>query len=145
MNCESPWVEICGFLLGDSNLTTFIDLNTVKGDYRARFGYGLSANQWSWTVCTRSGSAVQLTLQSSSLHVGGTRKSASDNRWKFNEQHLANELYVINKREPFGNDQSHDLLDQYTTDTPKSHQCRFKDQSAQSIDELQHKVIGGQV
>ena len=37
------------------------------------------------------------------------------------------------------------MVDQYTADTPQSHQCGFIAQSAQSIDELKHAVVGGQV
>ncbi|MFM7981559.1 MAG: hypothetical protein ACKPKO_19795, partial [Candidatus Fonsibacter sp.] len=42
-------------------------------------------------------------------------------------------------------DQTHDLVDQCTADTPQSHQCGFIAQSVQSIDELKHAVVGGQV
>ncbi len=37
------------------------------------------------------------------------------------------------------------MVDQYTADTPQSHQCGFIAQSVQSIDELKHAVVGGQV
>ncbi|MFM7985681.1 MAG: hypothetical protein ACKPKO_40850 [Candidatus Fonsibacter sp.] len=37
------------------------------------------------------------------------------------------------------------MVDQYTADTPQSHQCGFISQSAQSIEELKLAVVGGQV
>ena len=37
-------IELCGSLLGNSYATTNVDFTTVNSDYRARFGYGLSAN-----------------------------------------------------------------------------------------------------
>ncbi|MFM7985169.1 MAG: hypothetical protein ACKPKO_38205, partial [Candidatus Fonsibacter sp.] len=46
----------------------------------------------------------------------------------------------INKLEPDEYDQTVDLVEQYTTDTPQSHQCGFIAQSVQKIDELKHSV-----
>ena len=86
-----------------------------------------------------------MTLNSSGLSVGGTFVSASDKRLKFNEKPLTNALDVINQLEPVEYDQTYDLVDQYTSDTPQSHQCGFIAQSVQSIDELKHAVVGGQV
>ncbi|MFM7980337.1 MAG: hypothetical protein ACKPKO_13575 [Candidatus Fonsibacter sp.] len=37
------------------------------------------------------------------------------------------------------------MLDQYTANTPQPYQCEFIAQSVQSIDELKHAVVGGQV
>ncbi|MFM7988035.1 MAG: hypothetical protein ACKPKO_52850 [Candidatus Fonsibacter sp.] len=37
------------------------------------------------------------------------------------------------------------LVDRYTSDTLQPHQCGFIAQSVQSIDELKHAVVGGQV
>ena len=71
--------------------------------------------------------------------------SASDKILKFNEKPLTNALDVINQLEPVEYDQTYDLVDQYTSDTPQSHQCGFIAQSVQSIDELKRAVIGGQV
>ncbi|MFM7983104.1 MAG: tail fiber domain-containing protein, partial [Candidatus Fonsibacter sp.] len=68
-----------------------------------------------------------------------------DKRLKFNEKPLTNALDVINQLEPVEYDQTHDLVDQYTADTPQYHQCGFIAQSVQSIDELKHAVVGGQV
>ncbi|MFM7981847.1 MAG: hypothetical protein ACKPKO_21265 [Candidatus Fonsibacter sp.] len=52
---------------------------------------------------------------------------------------------VISILEPVEYDQTVDLTDQYTADTPQSHQCGCRAQSVQSIDELKHAVVGGQV
>ncbi|MFM7980504.1 MAG: tail fiber domain-containing protein, partial [Candidatus Fonsibacter sp.] len=77
-----------------------------------------------------------MTLNSSGLSVGGTFVSASDKRLKFNDKPLTNALGVINQLEPVEYDQTNDLVDQYTSDTPQSRQCGFIAQSVQSIDEL---------
>ena len=37
------------------------------------------------------------------------------------------------------------MVDQYTVDTPQSHQCGFIAQSVQSTDKLKRAVVGGQV
>ncbi|MFM7987669.1 MAG: tail fiber domain-containing protein [Candidatus Fonsibacter sp.] len=84
-------------------------------------------------------------LNNTGLSVGGTLVSASGKRLKFNEKPLTNALDVINKLEPAEYNQTYDLVDQYTADTPQSHQCGFIAQSVQSIDELKHAVVGGQV
>jgi len=54
-------------------------------------------------------------------------------------------LNVINRLEPVEYDQTQDLVDEYTSDTPQSHQCGFIAQSVAQIDELKHAVIGGEV
>ena len=41
--------------------------------------------------------------------------------------------------------QTCDLVYHYTTDTPQSHQCCFIAQSVQTIPELKHAVVGGEV
>ncbi|MFM7988178.1 MAG: hypothetical protein ACKPKO_53585, partial [Candidatus Fonsibacter sp.] len=47
--------------------------------------------------------------------------------------------------EPVAYDQTQDLVDQYTTDTPQSHHCGFIAQWVRSTDELKNAVVGGQV
>ena len=42
-------------------------------------------------------------------------------------------------------DQTHDLVEQYTPDTPQSHQCGFIAQKVQQIDELKYAVAGGKI
>ena len=58
---------------------------------------------------------------------------------------MVNQLHVINKPEPVEYDQTYDLVDEYTPDTPQSHQSGFIAQSVQQIDELKHTVIGGKL
>ncbi|MFM7981676.1 MAG: tail fiber domain-containing protein, partial [Candidatus Fonsibacter sp.] len=54
-------------------------------------------------------------------------------------------LDIINKLDPVEYDQTYDLVEAYTPETPQSHQCGFIAQSVQSIDELKDAVVGGQV
>ena len=84
-------------------------------------------------------------LNSSGLSVGGTFVSSSDKRFNFNEKPLSNAVIIISQLEPVGYDQTHNLVDQYTPDTPQSHQCGFIAQSVETIDEQTHAVVGGQV
>ncbi|MFM7986697.1 MAG: hypothetical protein ACKPKO_46020 [Candidatus Fonsibacter sp.] len=42
-------------------------------------------------------------------------------------------MAVINKLEPVEYDQTVDLVEQYTTDAPQSHQCGFIAQSVQKM------------
>ena len=56
-----------------------------------------------------------------------------------------NALDVISRLEPVEYDQTVYLVDQYTSETPQSHQCGFIAQSVQSSDELKRAVVGGQV
>ena len=58
---------------------------------------------------------------------------------------MVNALNVINRLEPVEYDQTQDLVDEYTSDTPQSHQCGLIAQSVAQIDELKHAVIGGEV
>ena len=73
------------------------------------------------------------------------RKPSSDKRLKFNDQPLVNALDVINKLEPVEYDQTYNLVDHYTPDTPQSHQCGFIAQSVEQIDQLKHAVVGGEI
>ncbi|MFM7988776.1 MAG: tail fiber domain-containing protein, partial [Candidatus Fonsibacter sp.] len=74
----------------------------------------------------------------------GTDVSTSDKRFKFNEMPLTSAVNVINQLEPVEYDQTIDLVEQYTTDTPQSHQCGFIAQSVEN-DELKHVVVGGKI
>ncbi|MFM7980931.1 MAG: tail fiber domain-containing protein, partial [Candidatus Fonsibacter sp.] len=50
--------------------------------------------------------------------------STSDKRLKFNKKpFLTNALDIIKKLEPVEYDQTYDLGNNYTTETPQSHQC----------------------
>ena len=86
-----------------------------------------------------------MALNSTGLSVVGTITPSSDKRLKFNEKPIINALAIINRLEPVEYDQTYDLVDQYTPDTPQSHQSRFIAQSVQQIDELKHTVIGGEM
>ena len=82
-------------------------------------------------------------LAHSGLCENGVLTSSSDKRLKFNEKPLVNALDIINRLEPVEYDQTYNLTDTYTEDTPQSHQCGFIAQSVQQIDELRHAVVGG--
>ena len=86
-----------------------------------------------------------MTLNPTALYIGGTTVSSSDKRLKFNEKPLVNALDIINRLEPVEYDQTYNLTDAYTEDTPHSHQCGFIAQSVQQIDELKYAVVGGVV
>ncbi|MFM7981504.1 MAG: tail fiber domain-containing protein [Candidatus Fonsibacter sp.] len=79
------------------------------------------------------------------MNVGGTFVSASDKRLKFNDRPLSNALDIIKKLEPVEYDQTSDLVNNYTQETPQSHQCGFIAQSVQKIDEFKHAVVGGYI
>ncbi|MFM7983367.1 MAG: tail fiber domain-containing protein, partial [Candidatus Fonsibacter sp.] len=74
-----------------------------------------------------------------------TLVSASDTSFKFKEKPLVSLLDAVNELEPVEYDQTYELVDQYTADTPQSHQCGFIAQSVETSDELKHAVVGGQV
>jgi len=86
-----------------------------------------------------------MSLNHTGLYVVGPYTNSSDNILKFNEKPLANALNVISKLEPVEYDQTHCLVDQYTPDTPQSHQCGFIAQSVEKIYELKHACVGGEV
>ena len=84
-----------------------------------------------------------MTLKSAGLYLGATLVSASDKRLKFNEKPLVNALDMIRKLKPVEYDQTFDLVDNYTPETPQSHQAGFIAQDVQKIDELRFAVEGG--
>ena len=90
------------------------------------------------------GASIRLTLSATSL-TGPTYSATSDKRLKFNEKPLTNALDVINKLEPLEYDQTQDIVDQITPDTPQSHQCGFIAQSIEQIEQLKHAVAGGEI
>ena len=53
---------------------------------------------------------------------------------------LVNALNIINKLELVEYDQTYDLVEHYTQETPQSHQCGFIAQSLEKIDELKYIV-----
>ena len=52
---------------------------------------------------------------------------------------------MINRLEPVEYDQTIDLIEQYTEDTPQFYQCGFIAQTVQQIEELSHPVVGGEI
>ena len=58
---------------------------------------------------------------------------------------MVNESDVIKRLDPVEYEQTQDLGDQYTPETPQSHQCGFLAQAAQQIDQLNHAVFGGEI
>ena len=83
-------------------------------------------------------------INATGLSVVGTITPSSDKRLKFNEKPIINAWAIINRLEPVAYEQTYSLVDQYTPDTPQSHQSGFIAQSVQQIDELKHAVIGGE-
>ena len=76
------------------------------------------------------------------LSVSGAAVS-NDKRLKINEKQLCNALDVIKKLEPTEYGQTYNRVDQYTPDTPQSHQCGFIATADQHIEELEASRIGG--
>ena len=71
--------------------------------------------------------------------------NSSDKRLKFNVQPLTKALDVITILEPVEYDQTYKIVDDYTPETPQSHQSGFIAQSVQNINELKHTVEGGEI
>ncbi|MFM7983206.1 MAG: tail fiber domain-containing protein [Candidatus Fonsibacter sp.] len=120
----------------------YIAFSSPGADMRARLQYTVSPARYDWLLGGRFES--RMWLQTTGLTVNGTISPTSDKRLKFNEKPLSNALNVISQLEPVEYDQTHNLVDQYTSDTPQSHQCGFIAQSVETIDELKHAVVGGQ-
>ena len=83
-------------------------------------------------------------LRTSGLDVLGAVIS-SDKRLKINNRPLGHALDVIKRLETVDYDQTHNLLDLNTPDTPQAHQYGLKGQCVQEIEELYVSVIGGEV
>ena len=132
-------IEIC------TDVLQYIDFTIPGVDCRGRIMYAhntvLVTGEFRSQI---SGSnSVKMSLSNSGLSVDGTLVTTSDKRLKFNEKPLVNALDIINRLEPVEYDQTYNLTDTYTEDTPHSHQCGFIAQSVQQIDELRHAVVGG--
>ena len=106
---------------------------TINSYFRGRLIYAHSDNSFNWQVGGTT--AVAMKLIPTGLSVTGTVTS-SDKTLKFSEQPLMNALDVINRLEPVEYDQTVDLIEQYTEDTPQFHQCGFIAQTVQQIEEL---------
>jgi hypothetical protein len=94
---------------------------------------------YTWSISTSD----RMSLTTLGLTVQGTGTQQSDKILKFNKKPLVNALGAINRLEPVEYDQTHNLVDEYTVETPQSHQCGFIAQSVQQIDELRYTVVGG--
>ena len=77
--------------------------------------------------------------------VYGIFSNSSDKRLKFNVKSLTTALDVRTRLETIGYDQTYNLVDQYTPETPQSHHSGFIEQSAQKNNELKHAVEGGEI
>jgi hypothetical protein len=143
LGCDSSNVatlELCSA----SSTNSQIDFTVVNSDFIGRFRFNSSSVSPQWDWMTSSG-GVRMALNHTGLYVVGPFTNSSDKRLKFNEKPLANALNVISKLEPVEYDQTQCLVDQYTPETPQSHQCGFIAQSVQKIQELKHAVVGGEV
>jgi hypothetical protein len=136
-NTSAGGIEIC------SSFLQYIDFTVPSSDFKGRMVYNNNDSSFAWHV-GGSGTA-KMTLNATALYVGGTTVSSSDKRLKFNEKPLTNALDVINRLEPVEYDQTRDLTETYTADTPQSHQCGFIAQSVQQIDGLKYAVVGGEI
>ena len=58
---------------------------------------------------------------------------------------MVNALDIIAILEPVEYDQTFNLVEIYTPETPQSHQCGFIAQSVEKIEELKHIVEGGEI
>ncbi|MFM7982542.1 MAG: hypothetical protein ACKPKO_24790, partial [Candidatus Fonsibacter sp.] len=92
-----------------------------------------------------SGAGERLRIGSGGVSVYGTFNNLSDKLLTFNVKPLTNALDVINRLEPVEYDQTYTLVDEYTTETPPSHQSDLIAQSVHKIDELKHAVAGGEI
>ena len=120
----------------------YIDFTVPSIASKGRILYDHSTNDFKIFVAR---GLVNATLNTTRLNVVGTVTTTSDKRFKLNEKPLVNALDIINKLEPVEYDQTYDLVDAYTPETPQSHQCGFIAQSVQQIDELKHAVVGGDI
>ena len=77
-------------------------------------------------------------LSSTSLYVGGSAVHQVI-------RPLTNALCVINQLQLIECDQTQDVAEEYTLDTPHYHQCGFITQSVQTNDELKYAVAGGEI
>ncbi|MFM7983159.1 MAG: tail fiber domain-containing protein, partial [Candidatus Fonsibacter sp.] len=112
--------------------SAYIDFTATNVDYKGRTFFYVNASH---TLNWRVGGVITTVMQLSSanLQVNGTVVSTSDKRFKFNEMPLTNALNVTNQLEHVAYDQTIDLVEQYTTYTPQSHQCGFIAQSVEKM------------
>ena len=85
---------------------------------------------------------ARMSVNATALYVGGITATSSDKRLKFNEKPLNHALEILSRLEHVAYSQTHDLTAEYSEDPPQSHQCGFKAQSVQRIDELTYVAAG---
>ena len=141
LGCDASNIATLG-LCSSVAQWSYIDFTVVGLDFVGRNRFSPSVPQWDWMTPT---GGARMSLNHSGLYVVGPYTNSSDKRLKFNEKPLANALNVRSQLEPVEYDQTHCLVDQYTPDTPQSHQCGFIAQSVDKIDELTHAIVGGEV
>ena len=123
------------------DLMSYIDFTSPGVDYKGRFQFLNASTTFQWFTGARN----IMSLSPTGLVVNGTTVSSSDKRLKFNEKQLTNALDVINRLEPCEYQQSQEIVERLTPDTPQSHQCGFIAQQVQQIEELRHAVVGGEI
>ena len=128
-------------LAGSSSGGGYLDFGNAGADYKGRMVYRNASNQFEWYI--NSSGTIRMSLAAGGLYVGGTLVSSSDKRLKFNEKPLVNALGLINRLTAYEYDQTIDIVDNFTKDTPQSHQAGFIAQDVQKIDELKFAVQGG--
>ena len=109
----------------------YIDFTAVGSSTKGRMMYTRSTDQYDWYIASSAPS--KMTLKAAGLYVGATLVSASDKRLKFNEKPLVNALDIIARLEPVEYDQTFNLVENYTPETPQSHQCGFIAQSVEKM------------
>ena len=124
-----------------SNLP-YTDFTTINTDFKGRFIYAHVDNSFNWHADGSTTNSMQ--LLTTGLSATGTVTS-SGKRLKYYEKPIVNAISVINRLVPVEYDQTVDLIEQYTEDTPQFHQCGFIAQKVQQIEELKHVVIGGEI
>ena len=124
-----------------SNLP-YTDFTTINTDFKRRFIYAHVDNSFNWHADGSTTNSMQ--LLTTGLSATGTVTS-SGKRLKYYEKPIVNAISVINRLELVEYDQTIDLIEQYTEDTPQFHQCGFIAQKVQQIEELKHAVVGGEI
>ena len=86
------------------------------------------ASTFAWSI----GTITRMTLTSAAMPAPSF-SSSSGKILKFNDKPFSNALDVVNKFEPVVYDQTYNVLEQYTPDTPQSRHCDCISQSVQRL------------
>ena len=84
--------------------------------------YNSVGSSFAWF--TNASATARMSLNATALYIGGATVPPSDKSLKFNKKPMNNALGVMNQLQPVEYDQTRDLTESYTTDTPKSHEWR---------------------